>query len=192
MIKTSFLHPRIVELLAVPDEVVAFWRAAGPANWFAKDPAFDLRFGALFADAYAFAEREELGFWEDTPEGALALVLLLDQYPRNAFRGTARMYATDPLARAVAARAIRRRFDEAVEPDLRLFLYMPFAHSESLDDQDWSVALCTALGEPHATRSRHHRDIVARFGRFPHRNAVFGRVTTEEEADWLAAGGYAG
>ncbi|MCU0910607.1 MAG: DUF924 family protein [Rhodobacteraceae bacterium] len=192
MLQSTFLHPRILETFVRPADVVAFWRDAGPGSWFAKDPVFDMRFRALFADVFAYAEREALAAWEDTPEGALALVLLLDQYPRNAFRGTARMYATDGLARAAARRAIRREFDLAVARDLRVFLYLPFGHSESLLDQAWAVTLCTALDEAQAARARHHHDIVERFGRFPHRNALLGRSSTPDEAAWLAAGGYAG
>jgi uncharacterized protein (DUF924 family) len=192
MLKSSFVHPRLLDALVRPGDVVAFWRAAGPQAWFARNPAFGMRFRGLFADAFALAEAGALDAWEETAEGALALVILLDQYPRNAFRGTARMYATDPQGRAVADRALKRGFDAGIEPDLRLFFYLPLAHSERPADQDRSVALCARLGEPSASRARHHRDIVARFGRFPHRNAILGRVSTTEELDWLAAGGFAG
>jgi uncharacterized protein (DUF924 family) len=192
MLASSFLHPRIVETLAKPDRVIDFWRAAGPEKWFAKDSAFDLRFRTSFADAFGFAIHDALAPWEDTPQGALALVLLLDQYPRNAFRGTDRMYATDPMARAVAGRAIEKGHDGRIEAGLRMFFYLPFAHSEALADQDRSVALFARLGEKQAERAEHHRSIVARFGRFPHRNAILGRTSTAGERSWLAAGGYAG
>jgi uncharacterized protein (DUF924 family) len=123
-------------------------------------------------------------------DGALALVLLLDQIPRNVFRGSAHSYATDALARHHAAAAIDAGFDRAVDPVLRIFLYMPFEHSEDIADQQRAVALTTALGD--AGYSRYailHHDVIARFGRFPHRNAALGRSNTPEEQAWLDAGG---
>lgn len=175
-----------------PAQVVDFWRDAGPQLWFAKDAAFDRRFRERFEALHEAAARGELAAWADTPEGALALLVLLDQYPRNAFRGTPRMYATDPLARQVAAAAIAKGHDAQIPPDMRIFVYLPFGHSEDLADQDRSVALAERLGEPTVSRARHHQAIVRRFGRFPHRNAILGRETTPEEAAYLAAGGYAG
>jgi uncharacterized protein (DUF924 family) len=121
------------------------------------------------------------------PDGALAVVLLLDQFPRNMFRGTRRVYQTDATALDVADRAIERGFDSQVEPALRGFFYLPFEHSESLADQERSVALHEAAGdEDGLTWARHHHDIVARFGRFPHRNAILGRESTPEELAYLA------
>ncbi len=123
-------------------------------------------------------------------DGALALCLLLDQFPRNMFRGTRRAYRTDPVAVDVADRAIERKHDRAVAPELRRFFYLPFSHSEDPADQERSVALAEALGDPETVKwARHHRDIVARFGRFPHRNAILGRSTTPEEAAFLAEEG---
>lgn len=130
--------------------------------------------------------------WLATPEGALSLVLLLDQYPRNAFRGTTRMYDTDPLARIVADAALGLGHDKAVDPALSLFFTLPFGHSEHLADQERAVALCAVLPDPAPDHARAHRDIIARFGRFPHRNAILGRASTDEETDWLQAGGFAG
>lgn len=178
--------------LSSPETVADFWRPLGPAVWFSKDPAFDRRFRDTFATAYEAAERGELMPWLATPEGALSLIILLDQYPRNAFRGTPRMYATDPLARTVADAALGLGHDRAIELPLRPFLYLPFGHSEDLADQDRSVALCAALPDPVPAHARRHRDIVAQFGRFPHRNAILGRPATDEETAWLAAGGFAG
>ena len=143
--------------------------------WFAKDDGFDRRFGEQFLSQHEAAARGELADWLDTPEGALALVLLLDQFPRNAFRDTPRMYDTDALARKVAAAAITAGHDRAVSLDLALFFYLPFGHSESLADQEYCVRLAERLGDPNHARARHHRDIVLRFGRFPHRNAILGR-----------------
>ena len=173
-------------------DVVAFWRDAGPDLWFANDPSFDRRFREQFLALHEAAARGGLRAWHDPAEGSLALVLLLDQYPRNAFRGTRRMYATDEAARPVADAAIGRGHDRAVDPALRLFFYLPFGHSESIADQDRCVALAEALGEPDLGRARHHRDIIRRFGRFPHRNAILGRLSTPEEMGFLAGGGYAG
>ena len=172
--------------------VVAFWREAGPSLWFAKDPSFDERFRTRFLSRHEAAGRGELDHWSATPDGALALVILLDQFPRNAFRGSPRMYATDDLARAVADKALARGFDAALAPDVRVFLYLPFGHSEALSAQQNAVDLCAKLGEPTLSRARHHQAIVARFGRFPHRNAILRRAPTPEEQSYLAAGGYAG
>lgn len=175
-----------------PSEVVAFWRDAGPQHWFRRDDAFDARFRQRFLDAHEAAASGALDGWLATPEGALALVLLLDQFPRNAFRGTARVYATDARARAAADQAIARGFDVKVEPQLRPFFYLPFMHSENLRDLDRAVALNTPVGGESLRFAVHHRDIVARFGRFPHRNAVLGRASTAEEVSFLAEGGFSG
>lgn len=173
-------------------DVVEFWRAAGPALWFAKDTAFDRRFREGFLQLHEAAADGRLPGWAATAEGALALLLLLDQFPRNAFRGTPRMYATDVLARQIADAAIAAGHDQAVEPGLRLFFYLPFAHSERLADQERSVALCRRLGQPHLSHAEGHRDIVRRFGRFPHRNPILGRAMAAEEQQFLDAGGFAG
>jgi len=173
-------------------EVVAFWRAAGPSLWFAKDPEFDRRFRDRFLDLHEAAARGAHAGWAATPDGALALILLLDQFPRNAFRGTARMYDTDAQARAVAVAAVARGQDRTVEPALRIFMYLPFAHAESLADQDRSVALVAHLGGESLEHARRHRDIIRRFGRFPHRNPLLGRPMTPEERRYLDEGGFAG
>lgn len=175
-----------------PADVVEFWRAAGPALWFAKDAAFDRRFREGFLRLHEAAAAGRLAGWRATAEGALALLLLLDQFPRNAFRGTPRMYATDLPARQIAETAIEAGHDQEVEPGLRLFFYLPFAHSEQLADQERSVALCRRLGQPHLSHAEGHHDIVRRFGRFPHRNPILGRATTAEEQQFLDAGGFAG
>lgn len=173
-------------------EVVDYWRAGGQTLWFGKVPALDARLRVRFLAVREAAARGELGGWQRTPEGALALLILLDQFPRNAFRGTSRMYATDDVALSVADAAIAAGHDLAVEPDLQFFFYLPFAHSERLSDQERAVRLVSRLGSPHVERARHHRDIVARFGRFPHRNAILGRPETAAERAYLANGGYRG
>lgn len=173
--------------------VVDFWRQAGPALWFAKDDAFDRRFRDRFLLLHEAAARGELTWWLETAKGALALVLLLDQFPRNCFRGTPRMYATDALARQIADNAIGAGHDRIVDRDLSLFLYLPFGHSERLGDQERSVTLVQQrLGQPNLSHAERHRDIIRRFGRFPHRNPILGRSMTEEEQRYLDSGGYAG
>jgi uncharacterized protein (DUF924 family) len=150
--------------------VVDFWREAGPGLWFAKDADFDRRFRDRFLALHEVAASGALENWAATADGALALLILLDQFPRNAFRGTPRMYATDARARRIAAGAIAAGHDRAAAAELRVFLYLPFAHSENLGDQDRSVELCRALGADSLAHAEHHRGIVRRFGRFPHRN----------------------
>jgi uncharacterized protein (DUF924 family) len=174
-------------------DVVDFWRRAGPARWFAKDEAFDAEFRDRFLDAHQRAVRRELDDWADSAEGALALVILLDQFPRNCFRGSAEMFASDALASGVADRAITSGFDRAVDADLRVFFYLPFEHSEDIADQQRAVALCRELGNADYLKyAELHRDVITRFGRFPHRNAVLGRDTTPEEQAFLDAGGFTG
>lgn len=173
-----------------PDGVVQFWRDAGPRRWFKQDDAFDALFRSRFLDAHEAAAAGRLPSWADSPEGALALVLLLDQFPRNAFRGTPRMYATDALARAAADAAIAAGHDLRVDPQLRQFFYLPFMHSENLADLDRCCALMGPLGGENLRFARHHRELVARFGRFPHRNAVLGRDSTPDEDRFLAEGGF--
>jgi uncharacterized protein (DUF924 family) len=179
--------------LPAPADVVRFWTDAGPARWFRKDAAFDAEFRTRFLAAHEAAARGELDGWAATAQGALALLVLLDQYPRNAFRGTARMYATDARARQVAEAAVDAGLDRQV-PDtgLRNFFYLPFMHAERLADQDRAVQLTAALGPETHGHAIRHREVVARFGRFPHRNALLGRTTTAEEQAFLDGGGFAG
>lgn len=174
-------------------ELLEFWMEVGAEGlWFAKEPAFDIRFRERFLDRHMAVAARRHDDWAQTAQGALALVLLTDQFPRNAFRGTGHMYATDPLARAYARAAIRAGHMAQVAGELRLFFCLPFAHSESLTDQNLSVALNTRLGAPWRAHAEGHRDIIVRFGRFPHRNPMLGRETTPEEAQFLAEGGFAG
>jgi uncharacterized protein (DUF924 family) len=176
-----------------PGEVVAFWRAAGTEKWFGKDAELDREIAARFLVTHEAAAAGRLSDWEATPEGALALLLLLDQFPRNMFRGSARAFATDPLARAVADRAIARGFDESAARGERQFFYLPFEHSENLADQERSLALWRRSGAGTVDRyAEIHADIIRRFGRFPHRNAILNRATTPEEQAFLDAGGFAG
>ena len=172
--------------------VVDFWREAGPGRWFAKDPAFDRTFRDRFLALHEAATRGELVDWLVTPDGALALVLLLDQFPRNAFRDTPRMYDTDAQARAMADAAITVGYDRQVDAGLQVFFYLPFGHSEDIADQERSVTLARRLGEPTLSHAEHHRNIVRRFGRFPHRNPILKRPMRPEEQQYLDEGGFAG
>lgn len=173
-------------------DIVAFWRDAGPQQWFTKNAAFDERFRQHCGPAHMAAAARQLDAWMDEPEGALALMILLDQYPRNAYRGTAHMFATDPLALVFAERAIAAGHDLAVDPALRQFFYMPFEHAETVAAQNRAVALMEPLGADAVRWAVLHRDIIKRFGRFPHRNAALGRQTTQPEQEFLDAGGFAG
>ena len=176
-----------------PDEVVAFWRDAGPGKWFAKDEAFDRACRERFLLTYEAAARGDLNGWELSPEGSLALVIVLDQLPRNMFRGTKAVYKADPVALMVADRAIEKGHDRQVDPALRRFFYLPFMHSEELRHQERSVKLNEELGDADSVKwAHHHHDVVKRFGRFPHRNGILGRETTPEEAAFLAESEFRG
>ena len=169
-------------------ELLAFWfEEAGPDRWFASSGEFDQACGR-FADAVADARSGQLDDWQSSAEGSLALCLLLDQLPRNLFRGTPGAFASDPAARAVADRAVSRGHDLTLPEDRRLFLYMPFQHSESLDDQRRAVRLIaerTPSNPDVVDYACLHLSIIRWFGRFPHRNAVLGRTNTPEEAIFL-------
>ena len=174
-------------------EIVSFWRDAGPAKWFEKDDEFDRTIRSRFLPAHEAAARGEFEAFAASAEGALALVLLFDQFPRNMFRGSARAFATDPLARAAADEALARGFDRATDAAMRRFFYLPFMHSELIADQDRCVLLFEASGDAEQLGyALRHRDIVARFGRFPHRNHALGRDTAPAEQEFLGSGGFKG
>lgn len=183
---------QFVDVSGLLKEVSSYW-ASMRDHWFAKSEAFDAMLSKRYLDVYQAAARGEF----DEPAlssalSALGLVLLLDQFPRNAFRGTMQMYATDAKARHIAQGALAVRYDLEVDAELRLFFYLPFAHSEKIADQDRSVMLNRLLGPSQLRHAEGHRDIIRQFGRFPHRNAVFGRTSRPEELDFLARGGFAG
>ena len=184
-------------MAAIAADVVGYWTLAGPKKWFAKSAVFDDALRLRFEPVHHAAARGEYATWRETPEGCLALLLLLDQFPRNLYRGSAHAFATDPLARAVARHCVETGFDQAVAAELRPFCYLPFEHSEAMEDQDRSVALFEAHDAATGDVSSfewavRHRDIIRQFGRFPHRNAAFGRETTPEEQAFLDDGGFAG
>jgi uncharacterized protein (DUF924 family) len=176
-----------------PSDILEFWRAAGEDKWFAHDGGFDAEVRRRFLAAYEQATSGGLDDVEATPEGALALLILLDQMPRNMFRGTARAYAADPLARAVAQRALERGFDRSFPPTQQQFFFLPFMHSEALADQERAVGLYRNAGDAEGLQyAEQHAAIIRRFGRFPHRNALLGRPTTAEEQAFLDEGGFSG
>jgi uncharacterized protein (DUF924 family) len=178
---------------AIPEDVLGFWRSAGPKRWYAKSDAFDAAIRLKFEPVHHAAARGEYDAWAASAEGALALLLLLDQFPRNLYRGSGHAFATDGKARAIARAAVDAGFPRKVEPEMRQFFVLPFEHSEDLSDQDFSVALAEELQDADCLRwARIHRDIIVQFGRFPHRNAALGRETTAPEQAFLDDGGFGG
>ncbi|MBE9178853.1 DUF924 domain-containing protein [Oculatella sp. LEGE 06141] len=159
--------------------------------WFGKNPEFDQTIRDRFLETYTQAAAAEFNDWTETPSGCLALILLLDQFPRNLFRGTPQAFATDPHALATAQDAIARRVDQALEPLQRIFVYLPFEHSENLEHQQQSVALAQQLQAvaPELTDildyAYRHQAVIERFGRFPHRNSILGRDSTPAEIEFL-------
>lgn len=179
--------------VARPEEIILFWNLAGPEKWFNSSPAFDEEVRARFLETYEAGARGELTDWERSAYGALALVLLLDQFPRNMFRSTPKAFASDEKAKQIADRAIAAGRDKAVDPQVHTFFYMPFMHSEALADQERCVALMAEGGKQENIKyAEIHRDAIARFGRFPHRNEILGRKSTPEEIAYLQSGGFKG
>jgi len=170
-----------------PETVLTFWFGQDKKAWFAKNPAFDAEIRSRFLETYEAARSGNLDDWKNESRGALALVILLDQFPRNLFRDTARAFEGDALARAAARSIVDRGWDRALSPDERTFVYLPFEHSESLDDQELSLRLFE--GNENFEWARRHWDIIKRFGRFPHRNAMLGRASTPEEIAFLKTPG---
>ena len=176
--------------IADPEQILAFWRAAGRAKWFKREDAFDAEIRAQFLASYEAAASGKLDAWQSTPEGTLALLLLLDQFPRNLFRGEPRAFATDAAARAVAERAIAKGTDRLFPTEERAFFYMPLMHSENLADQERCIVLFREAEHAEGIAyAELHAEVIRRFGRFPHRNAALGRASTEEERAFLEAGG---
>ena len=176
-----------------PADILAFWREAGQDRWYKKDVAFDDEVRRRYLGLWQDAAAGQLSSWEQSDDGALALTIVLDQFPRNMFRGDIGTYASDAMAREVAGRAIDRGVDSRIDPALLEFLYMPFMHSEHLPDQVRCVELFRKSGNANNLKyAEDHADIVRRFGRFPHRNPVLGRATTPEEQAFLDGGGFGG
>ena len=177
-------------MTTTPDDILGFWTDAGPDKWFKGGDAFDRECDHRFRDVHFAAARREHDDWLDTAEGGLALLILLDQIPRNIFRGSAHAFATDGLALQHARAMVDAGFDRDFEADLRGFVYLPFEHSESMEDQRLSVQLFADVDNAqYRDYAQAHLDVIARFGRFPHRNHALGRINTAEEQAWLDAGG---
>lgn len=175
-----------------PEEVLGFWfDPATKPKWFNGGAVFDEDVRAVLGPTLAAAARGDLARWEDDRDGALALVLLFDQVPRNIFRGTARAFACDPEARRIARIALERGWDLELPVERRVFLYLPFEHSEDLSDQELSVRLFRERANEgeYLKYAEAHLDVIRRFGRFPHRNAALGRESTEDEKAYLAQPG---
>ena len=184
--------PAATDTVASVEAILHFWfEECRPEHWFTKDEAFDRQLGARFAGTVDAAAGGRLDTWLKHADGCLALCLVLDQFPRNLYREDARAYALDEQARAVARTALERGFDLSLPPERRLFLYLPFEHSEDLDDQRLAISLCRERtgNETYADYAVRHFEVIERFGRFPHRNAVLGRKSTEEEIAFLAQEG---
>ena len=170
-------------------EVLEFWFGEGAEygkshkRWFVKDVAFDAEVRQRFLILHENLSLEKI--WTDNPRSCLARIVVLDQFPRNMFRGTARAFATDALALEAARLAVDRGWDRGLLPVEQLFVYLPFEHSEALADQDRSCELMQDFNEELRRYAERHREIIARFGRFPHRNAVLDRQSTPEEVEFL-------
>lgn len=169
------------------DQIHSFWfEESSEKQWFEKDPEFDRQIRERFGALVEAASNGELEAWLETPRGALSYILLLDQFTRNIHRGSGQAFAADAKARAAALKVLVNGYDQELSDREKTFLYLPFEHSENLEDQERCVALFEAIGDDrlidYAVR---HRDIIARFGRFPHRNDVLGRESTEAEQEFL-------
>ncbi|HEX4597502.1 MAG TPA: DUF924 family protein [Burkholderiaceae bacterium] len=173
------------------EEVIRFWfQEISPKQWWAREPAFDGELALRFGATHAAATRCELYAWREQPAGRLAEVVVLDQFSRNIHRDDPRSFAFDQLALGLAQEAVRSGADQAVPTGQRVFLYMPFMHSESAVIHEWAMTLFSALGSASNLASeRRHKQIIDRFGRYPHRNRILGRPSTPEEVEYLAQDG---
>lgn len=182
--------------MSEPHEIITFWiDEVGPKGWYEASDKLDNTIRKRFMADYEAARDGTLDGWRDTPQGALAFLILTDQFPRNMFRGDARSFATDPAARTCADHAIARGLDMQIQIPDRQFFYLPFMHSEAMEDQDRCIALMAERmadtpGQGDTLHARVHRAIIERFGRFPYRNDVLGRDTTDEERVFIEDGGY--
>lgn len=173
--------------------VLEFWLDAGPKTWFSKSDTFDASIKQQFGALHEKAASNELSDWENEPDSALALILILDQFSRNLFRNDARAFAQDALCLRITKSALSHEFDRKVDPPVKQFFYMPFMHSESIIDQRHCVSLFHAAGFLENLKfAILHRDIIERFGQFPHRNSVLGRPTSPAERSFLDGGGFSG
>lgn len=172
-----------------PVDILQFWFSEEVKPlWFNSTPEFDAQLKERYADIYHEALNGQLAKWQLTAEGCVALVVILDQFPLNMYRGLPESFAGEAKARDITREAVRKRFDQQIPDEQKAFLYMPLMHSENIADQDLSVQLFEAAGLTENLRfANHHRDIVRRFGRFPHRNKILGRTSTQAELDYLTS-----
>ena len=171
----------------MPEDIIEFWFSDAISKlWFKSTPEFDQQLRESYLETWQQAKNGALDHWKETPAGCLALVILLDQFPLNMFRDRAERYSTEAQSREVARVALERDFDRSLDAQKKAFLYMPFMHSEDLSDQELALKLYDQPGlESNLRFARHHHDIVARFGRFPHRNEMLGRRSSEAEIEYL-------
>lgn len=176
--------------------ILAFWFGEPESKeygkprpmWFNSTPEIDYSIKAQFEEIYEKAKQGGLNHFKNTPEGTMVLILILDQFPRNMFRSSAKAYETDSFAREICKFALERRFDQKLPSFMQSFLYLPLEHSENIEDQNLSVALFEKLKDPEALEyAREHQRIIKRFGRFPHRNESLGRISTDEERNFMQA-----
>ena len=175
--------------MASHTDILDFWFSDRiRKQWFSSTPALDQEIKERFEPFWEKAAAGELDAWRESAEGCLALVIIFDQLPLNMYRGDAKSFSTEAASRDVAHHAIHQGFDKELNKEQQAFLYMPFMHSELLEDQDLAVELFSAAGlEGNLHYAKHHRSIVQRFGRFPHRNAILGRESTPEELEYLSS-----
>ena len=178
------------EPLPSPRDVLVFWfEELGRKDWFGGGPELDCTITARFKALHEALAADQPDEWTATPEARLALVIVLDQFPRNIWRGSAHMFATDGLALRHARTIRDDDLASGFSDDMKLFAFLPFEHSESMEDQDEAVRLIRPLGDDYGDYAVRHREVIERFGRFPHRNAALGRSSTAEEQAWLDEGG---
>jgi len=176
------------------NDVLEFWAGIGKRGWWTKSDEIDAQIHERFGELHTQACEGKLDYWAETPDGALALIIVLDQFSRNMFRGSPKSFEQDEKALSVAKSAIASGIDKQANKELRLFFYLPYEHSEKLTDQEESVNLLNSFNDsPEFMKAViEHHDIIKQFGRFPHRNAVLGRETTPEEQAYLDGGGFKG
>lgn len=174
----------------VKSEILKFWfEDSKPVQWFQKNPDFDSEISARFESDYTLAAQGIYNGWMDDAKSSLALIILLDQFPRNMFRGSVRMYATDAMALKIAKHAVEKKYDTMMGVNQKVFLYLPFEHSENMDDQETSLRLFKPTQDvdpTYYTYAKRHYDVIKKFGRFPHRNKILERQSTKLEEEYLS------
>lgn len=169
------------------EEIIDYWYSSEISKqWFASTAQLDTEIKSKYESLWQVATNGELDHWRANPQGCLALVIVLDQFPLNMYRNQPESFSTEAMSIDIARHAVKRKFDQALQPEQKTFLYMPFMHSEKLSDQNFSIELYSAAGlEENRRFAEHHRELIRRFGRFPHRNKILGRTSTPEEIEYL-------